>query len=83
LRKSQHCRSYQKKNVILLTDTLVSGIDRKGVMFRVQMNLVVDHVDMIVVAMGMKGYNPLESTIDDQLLVYVVVIRKRLEKQKK
>jgi len=68
--------------VILLNDTLVSEIDGKRVMFRVQMKLVVDHVDMIVVAMGMKGYNPLESTIDDQLLVYVVGDAKKVRKAK-
>lgn len=58
--------------VTVLTDTRVSEIDGRKVYVKGANEMMIDDVDVIVVATGMKEYNPLESDLAGRLPVYVV-----------
>jgi len=71
-----------KHKVTILTDTRVSQIDGNKVHLDGANETIVDNIDVIVVATGMKSYNPLEPELKNQLPVSVVGDAKQIGKAK-
>lgn len=72
IEKKLTLQKLSRHGVTILTDTKVTQIEDKSVFLDGANEMVVDDVDVIVVATGMKSYNPLESQLRNDLSVYVV-----------
>jgi NADPH-dependent 2,4-dienoyl-CoA reductase/sulfur reductase-like enzyme len=82
IEKKLTLQKLSKAKVTVLTDTRVSEIDGKKVYVKGANEMMIDDVDVIVVATGMKEYNPLESDLTGKIPVYVVGDAKKVGKAK-
>ncbi len=82
IEKTLTMKKLQAKNVTIYTNCAVTEIDGSKVYIKNEKQTVLDNIDRIIVATGMKSYNPLESKLKDKIPVHVIGDARQVAKAK-
>jgi len=72
IEKALTLKSLKQQNVPVYINSRVTRVDGKKVFIEGKKQIVLENVDHIIVAAGMKSYNPLESKLKNKIPVHVV-----------
>ncbi len=72
IEKVMTLKKLKEKGVEIYTDTRVTAVDDDKVILEGKENRTLEGVDHIVLATGMKSYNPLYDNIQDKIPTYVI-----------
>jgi 2,4-dienoyl-CoA reductase (NADPH2) len=80
IEKSLTLKKLKMKNVPIYTGYQVTRVDGNSVSLSGEKNMVLEGVDKIVVATGMKSYAPLYDQLTDKLPVFLIGDAKKVGK---
>ena len=80
IEKALTLKSLKQQNVPVYLNSRVTKVAGKKVFIEGEKQIVIENVDHIIVAAGMKSYNPLESKLKDKIPLHVVGDAKKVGK---
>ncbi len=80
IEKTLTMKSLEKGGILIYLNSRVARVDKKKVFVEGEHNMVIDNVDHIILAAGMKSYNPLEEKLNGNIPVWVIGDAKKVGK---
>ena len=82
IEKSLTMEKFKTEDINIFLNSYVSKIEGSKVYIRGEQNKILQNIDHIILATGMKSYNPLEEKLKGKIPVYVIGDAKRVGKAK-